>query len=85
MEHEGDGDTNCNRCTWNDPQMLSQKAGRVRNLRHCWGRPEYWEKSRKPEETCCLSDPSEWPLANAGVKNSQGIIIIIKHWQLAIR
>ena len=22
MEHEGDGDTNCDWCTWNNPQIL---------------------------------------------------------------
>ena len=32
-------------------------------------RPEYWEASWRLEETCCLSNPSEKPSANAGVKN----------------
>ena len=31
VEHEGDGDTTCNRCTWNDPQRLGKKAGRIGN------------------------------------------------------
>ena len=39
---------------------------------------EYWEESWRLEETCGLIDSSERPSANAGVKNSQGIIIIIK-------
>ena len=31
LEHEGDGGTNCNWCTWNDLQSLSKGAGRVGN------------------------------------------------------
>ena len=31
MEHEGDGDTNCNWFTWNDPQRLGKGAGKLRN------------------------------------------------------
>ena len=27
MEREGDGNTNCNWCTWNDPQRLGKEAG----------------------------------------------------------
>ena len=33
MEHEGDGDTNCYRYTWNDTQRLTQGAARVGNRR----------------------------------------------------
>ena len=31
MEHEGDGDTNCNWCARNNPQRLSKGTGRLRN------------------------------------------------------
>ena len=31
MEHGGDGDTDCIWCTWNDPQLLGNEAGRVGN------------------------------------------------------
>ena len=31
MEHEDDGNTNCNWCTWNDAQKLSKKTRRVGN------------------------------------------------------
>ena len=31
MEHESDGDSNYNWCTWNDPHRLSKRAGEVRN------------------------------------------------------
>ena len=40
-------------------------------------RPGYCEESWKLEEDCCLSDFTERPSANAGVKNSLGIIMII--------
>ena len=33
-------------------------------------RPEYRKDYWRPEETCCYSDLSEGPSANAGVKNS---------------
>ena len=31
MEHEGDGNTNYNWCTWNDLKRLGKGAGRVLN------------------------------------------------------
>ena len=33
MEHEGDGDTNCGWCTWDNPQMIDKGAGRLGNKR----------------------------------------------------
>ena len=39
-------------------------------LQHCWEWPEYWEESWRLEETCCHSNSSERPSANAEVKNS---------------
>ena len=39
---------------------------------HYWERPEYLEDSRRLEEICCHSNPSERPSANADVKNSNG-------------
>ncbi len=33
MEHECDGDTNCNLCTWNNPQKLGKETGSRRNQR----------------------------------------------------
>ena len=38
-------------------------------LLHYWKRPEYWEESWGLEETCCHSNSSERPSANADVKN----------------
>ena len=42
-----------------------------------WERPEYWVESWRLEQTCCHSDSSEKPSANADVKNSNEWIIII--------
>ena len=36
--------------------------------------PEYWEESKRFEETCCNSDSIERLSANTGVKNSQGVM-----------
>ena len=47
-------------------------------LLHYWDRPEYWEDSWRLEGTCCHSNLSERPSANAGVKNSQLSKIIVK-------
>ena len=40
-EHEGDGDTNCDRCTWDNLQKLNKKTGRVGNWRMSWNHPMY--------------------------------------------
>ena len=47
--------------------------GRVVNIKHYWERPEYWEESKRLEETCCHSNSSERPSANTDVKNSQWV------------
>ena len=31
LEHQGDSDTNCRWCTWNDPQYLGKKTGGIGN------------------------------------------------------
>ena len=41
MEHEGDGDTNCNWCARNNPQKLCQENGRLRNQRTSGDHPDY--------------------------------------------
>ena len=33
MEHEGDGDTNCNGNARNEPQKLGKGTGKIENLR----------------------------------------------------
>ena len=33
MEHKGDDDTNCNWCTWNNPQRIGIGTGRLGNKR----------------------------------------------------
>ena len=41
MEHENDGDTNCNWCPRNDPQRLGKRVGRVGNRRTNRDHPNY--------------------------------------------
>ena len=41
MGHEGDGDTNSNRCTRNNSRMISLEAGRTRNQRKSGVLPDY--------------------------------------------
>ena len=31
MEHEDNGDTNCNWCTWKNPQRIDKGTGRLGN------------------------------------------------------
>ena len=33
MEYESDGDTNCNWCTWSNPQRIGKGTGRLENKR----------------------------------------------------
>ena len=40
-EHEGDGDTSCNRCTWINPQMTDKWTRRLKNQRTSGDHPDY--------------------------------------------
>ena len=41
MEHEGDGDTDCDWCTWNSLQKIGIGTGRLGNKRTSWDCPDY--------------------------------------------
>ena len=41
MEHEGDGDTNCNWCIRNNPQRLGNGTGKLGNKRTSGDHPDY--------------------------------------------
>ena len=41
MEHDGDGDTNFNWCTWNNPQRIDKGTKRVGNKRANGDLPDY--------------------------------------------
>ena len=41
MENEGDSDTNCNWCTWNNPQRTGKGTGRLGNKRTHIDHPNY--------------------------------------------
>ena len=46
----------------------SEEESWLYRLLHHWDRLEYWEESRRPEETYCLTDSTERPPANADLK-----------------
>ena len=84
MEYESESDTNCSWCTWNGPKRIGKRVWKseeglkpIRTL-HCCNLSEYSEESWRHEETCCLSDSSERPSANADVKTQKEQIIIVK-------
>ena len=59
MEHEGDSDTNCNWCTWNNPQRTDKEIrrlkirGQVSEVGDCsWGQPESFPFSSYYTEVC---------------------------------
>ena len=61
-------------------ELEKENEWRPSELLHFWGRPEYWERSWRLVVTCCYSDSSEKPSANAGVKKTlkrERIIITI--------
>ena len=41
MEHDSDGDTSCNWCTWNNPQRIDKGTGRLGNKRISGDHPDY--------------------------------------------
>ena len=52
----------------------SEVGGRVETIQTtALLRPEYWEESGRPEETCCHSNSSERSSANVHGKNPKGV------------
>ena len=87
MEHESDGDTNCNRCTRYSQQRIGTGTGGLEIKRMSGDYPNYsiveidQNTKKNPwrlEETCCLSDSSGKPSVYAGVKSYQKSKIINK-------
>ena len=65
MEHDSDDDSHCKWCARKGAvkSWKSEDESRQSKLQHCWDWLEYWEESRRPEETCCNSNSSkgvEW-------------------------
>ena len=82
MENESDGDTNCNWCARKGPQIfhkgteeleIGRRAKTIYNTAFL-GSTRFL---RRVLETWCHSNCNEKPPANAGLKNSEIIIIII--------
>ena len=76
VEHESDGNTNCNWRVHHGHQKIGTGTRVLGNKKtngdHSnWDRPEYWEESWRLEKTCWHSDSSGKLSAYAGVKNSQ--------------
>ena len=64
VDHEGDGNTNCNPCAWTSKAWKNdlwnwQAREELRPYRpqNYWDRQEYWEVTWRPEETCCQLNP----------------------------
>ena len=79
MEHESDGDTNCNWRARYSQQRIGTGSGGLENKRTSGDYPSYSIESWRLQENCCHLDSCEKLLANAGVKNSQKSKIIIPY------
>ena len=80
MDHEGDGDTSCNWCTWNNPQRIDKGTRRHRNQRTSRDHRDYriikigqnTEKSSGDLSRLTVTHKSgEKSSANASVKHFQ--------------
>ena len=87
-EHESDGDTNCNQCTWYNQQTISKGTGGVGNKRTSGKHLNYsiikigqnTEESARDLKTLAVTQtPVEKPSSNAGMKNFLRCTIIKDH------
>ena len=79
-ELEGDSDTNCNWCTWNNSKRIGKETRRLENKRTSGDHPDNniikisQNTEKSPGDLRRLDvtqTPVKKPSANAGVKNSQ--------------
>ena len=75
VEHESDGETDCN---WCSHQKTDTASGGLRNFRTCGDYPNYSivDIGQNAEKRSGDSSSSESPSANADGKNSQRVTII---------
>ena len=82
LEHKSDNYTNCNWCSWYSRRRINKGTGELGNKRTSGDYLNYYiiencqnteKKSWRLYETCCHSNFSERPSANADVKNSQKV------------
>ena len=91
MVHEGDGVTDCKWGLRTIPKGLIngleelEIRGQAETIQTIQNLSEYREESSRIAETYCHSDSSERPSANAGVKNSKGMILIRIKWIILSR
>ena len=80
MEHESDGDTNCNWCTWYNHQRTGTEIGGLENKRTSGDHPNYSiaEITQNTEKSpdglrrlAVIQTPVKKHSASTGVKNSQ--------------
>ena len=69
MEHEGDGDTNCNWCTWNYPQRIDKETGGLRNQRTSTYYSEYSIIKIGPNTEKISGDLRRHPVNQTPMKN----------------
>ena len=67
MERKGDGDTNCSWYTWNDPQMIGNGTGKLRNQRTKRDHPDYsitkfGQNTEKSPGDLRISDATQTPV-----------------------
>ena len=87
MEHEGDGNTNCNCCTWNNPQRLGKGTEKLRGQVEIIKTSALLKKTEKsPEDLRWLvvtrTSVKKKTSANASVKNSASCKIIWTCWTI---
>ena len=93
MEYECDGDISCSWRTWNSTQKLRKRTGRVRNQRTNQGHSDYrfvrvgqnTKKSPRDLRKFYSHKDSSQISAKAGVKTSQGALILIISCNLHLR
>ena len=78
MEYKREGDTNCNWCTWNDPQKFNQGTeeleirGQAETIQTpALLRSALAKKSPEDLRSLTVTHSSERPSPNIGVKNLQ--------------
>ena len=86
VEPEGEGDSNCSWCVWNGPQSPRKRTWRTGIQRKNRDHPDYRliEIGQKCSKDLRRLVVTQTPV-NAGVKNSQEIMIIIITILLSVR
>ena len=71
IEHEGDGNTDYNWCTWNNPQSFSKGTGRPENNRTREDHPNYIKAKIDENMEKSHGDLKRLAVAQTSVRNHQ--------------